>query len=286
MPRTVLAAFDQLLTDLELTDDQQKIGAIRQTALRDFLKGRFKLAEDPVLVGSYSRRTIVRRDRDIDIMVSMDVSTYWKTYEQNSSGLVYQVREALNKQYGKSDVSTSGAAVVMQTSMFNVDVVPVFRRNGGGYLLADGAKRWKATNPPYHYDLMETRNKADPNLKPLVKLVKYWNIVNDARLESFHLEMAVEQMWRKGKIGPYPQALAQTLKVLPAYVQGPVSDPWDAGGRIDGYLTDDTRKRALQMASSDTTSSANAEALRAQGNERAAFEQWQVVFHKGFPAFG
>ncbi len=286
MAKAVLAAFDQLLTDLTLTDEQVKTAVARHTTLRDFLKGRFTLAEDPMLTGSYSRKTLVRQERDIDVMAVFDVEKYWKNYEQNSNALVYLVREALNKQYGKSDVSASGAAVLMQMTVFNVDVVPVFRRKGGGYLVSDGAHHWKATNPPYHYELMEQRNKADARLKPLVKLLKYWNIVNDAKLESFHLEMAVEQMWRKEKIGAYPDAMMQTLQVLASYIKGPVNDPWEPGGRIDGYLSTEVRDKARAMASSDAGASSKAETLRISGNEAGAFEQWQVVFRKQFPAYG
>jgi hypothetical protein len=285
MPRAVLAAFDQLFMDLALTEDQVKVAAARHTALRDFLKGRFTLAKDPWLTGSYSRSTIVRQERDIDVMAAFSVDQYWKNYEKNSNAFVYIVREALNKQYGKSDVSTSGAAVLMQMTTFNVDVVPSFMRTGDGFLISNGDHGWKATNPPYHAELMANRNKADARLKPLVKLLKYWNIVNDAKLESFHIEMAVEKMWRNLTLGQYPAAVAATLKVLPSYIES-MNDPWEPGGRIDLYLASADREKAKQMATSDAASAAKAEVLRAAGDERAAFEQWQVVFRKSFPAYG
>ncbi len=285
MPKTVLAAFDQLLTDLALTEDQMKVAVTRHGTLRAFLKDRFALAEDPWLTGSYSRQTIVRQDRDIDVMAAFSVGKYWTNYENNSNAFVSLLREALNKQYGRSDVSTSGAAVVMAMTVFNVDVVPAFKRTGGGYLISDGADRWKPTNPPSHAQLMKDRNTADPRLKPVVKLVKYWNIVNDAKLESFHIEMALEKMWRNGTIGQYPKALVETFKVLSGYIET-MNDPWDAGGRIDTYLSAVDRAKAKQMVASDVATAGKAEVLRAGGDERGAFEQWQVVFRRAFPAYG
>jgi hypothetical protein len=284
----VLAAFDKLLTDLALTDDQVKVASARHTTIRDFLKTHFTVLDDPApsLTGSYSRKTIIRQERDIDIMAAFSVEKYWSNYKSNSNALVYLVREALNKQYGKSDVSTSGAAVLMQMTVFNVDVVPVFKREGGGYLVGNGAHGWKATNPPEHFEIMEKRNKADPALKPLVKIMKYWNLVNAAKLESFHLEMAIEQMWRSEKIGLYPDAVMRTLKVLAPWIKGTVNDPWGPGGRIDGYLDDELRTAAQAMAWADAEGSAKAEAFRGRGDERGAFAEWQKVFRNQFSAYG
>lgn len=273
MPKTVLAAFNELLTLVALTDEQTKIASTRHKSLRDFLAGRFNLSgedNNPWLTGSYSRQTLIRQDRDIDVMAAFSVAKYWDTYRQNSSGLVYMVREALNKEYGSTKVTSSGAAVVMEMSVFDVDVVPVFPRDGGGYIVANGSGGWKATNPPFHYKLMQQRNAKDPLLKPLVKVMKYWNLCNDSLLESFHLEMMIEKMWRNETIESHPQGAAETLRVLPGWIRGAVNDPWEAGGRIDTYLSDQDRQKAAKNAESDATSSASAEKLRKSGEDAAA----------------
>jgi Second Messenger Oligonucleotide or Dinucleotide Synthetase domain len=291
MARTVLAGFDELLSRIALTPEQRSIGSTRQTSLRDFLKDRFTLyaAEpdpNPWLIGSYSRNTILRQERDIDIMVSLSPTKYWDTYKTNSSGFVALVRTALNKEYSKSEVSSSGAAVVMAMSIFDVDVVPVFPRDGGGYLVADGHGAWKSSNPNFHFSLMLEHNKQDERLKPLVKLAKFWNLCNESLLESFHLEAMIEHIWRGVSIGSYPHGLKETLRVLAAYLPKGFTDPWEPGGRIDGYLSTENRKKAVGYAASDAASAAKAEELRTQGNERAAIDVWQIVFRKEFPAYG
>lgn len=291
MPRTVISAFDELLTRVALTRDQREIGSTRQTALRDFLKGRFTLyAEEPEpnpwLIGSYSRQTILRQERDLDIMVSLSPGKYWETYKSRSSGLVYLVRNGLKEGYPNSEVSSSGAAVVMEMTIFNVDVVPVFPRDGGGYLVADGNDGWNATNPNVHFKLMEDHNKQDDLLKPLVKLMKYWNICNGELLQSFHLEMMVEYMWRGVSIGSHPHGVKETLRVLAGYLPNTFNDPWSAGGRIDDYLSTDDRAKVVDYAQKDAASSAKAEELRRGGDDRSAFDHWQKVFNKQFPAYG
>lgn len=286
MARAVLTAFDELLTRLALTDNQRQVASTRQNRLRDFLRQRFELVDDPWLTGSYSRQTIVRQDRDIDVMASFSVSRYWSSYEHNSVGFVQLVRDALNREYGSSDVSRSGAAVVMRMEVFNVDVVPVFARQGDGFLLSNGVSRWKATNPPFHFKLMEDHNTRDPRLKPLVKLMKFWNICNDALLESFHLEMMIERMWQSGTIDSYPDGVKETLRVLPVWLRESFSDPWADGGLIDGYLTPQARAKAIQFAEADAAASARAETLRRQGDDEAAFDSWQTIFRFEFPAYG
>lgn len=291
MLRTVLAAFDELLTRVALTPDQAAVGSTRQTNLREFLATRFalyaeELSPNPWLIGSYSRDTILRQERDIDIMVSLSPAKYWDTYRSDSSALVYLVRNALNKEYAKSDVTSSGAAVVMEMSVFNVDVVPVMPRDGGGYLVANGQNGWKATNPNVHFALLRDHNKQDNRLKPLVKLMKYWNLCNDGLLESFHLEMMVEQMWRDVSIGSYPHGVKETLRVLTTSIANSYNDPWASGGRIDGYLTTDNRNKVLDHARKDAASSATAETLRNEGEDQSAFDYWQAVFRHQFPAYG
>jgi Second Messenger Oligonucleotide or Dinucleotide Synthetase domain len=291
MPRTVIAAFDELLKRVALTPDQQSIGSARQTKLRDFIKDRFTLyaAEpdpNPWLIGSYSRQTILRQERDIDIMVSLSPAKYWETYKSNSSGLVYLVRNALNKEYAKSEVTSSGAAVVMEMTVFNVDVVPVFPRDGGGYLVANGHNTWKATNPNVHFKLVEDHNKQDDRLKPLIKVMKFWNVCNGSLLESFHLEVMVEQMWRGVSIGSPAHGAKETLRVLTGQLPNAFNDPWSSGGRIDSYLSAADRAKVLGHAQKDAASAAKAEELRNQGNDSAAFNYWQAVFAKQFPAYG
>jgi hypothetical protein len=289
MPKKILAAFDELLTRLALTDEQTKVASARHTNLRDFLSGRFTLNQEdnnPWITGSYSRQTIIRQDRDIDIMAAFSVGKYWDTYKSKSAAMVQLVRDALDKQYGASKVSSSGAAVVMDMTTFNVDVVPVFPRNGEGYLVSNGSNGWKATNPPFHFRLMRDRNGKDTSLKPLFRIMKFWNQCNDELLESFHLEMMIERMWREHNIGSYPHGVAETLRVLPGWINDTFNDPWAPGGRIDTYLSDADRKKAAGHASADAASSAEAEKLRTAGNDAAAFDYWQKVFRKQFPAYG
>jgi len=96
----------------------------------------------------------------------------------------------------------------------------------------------------------------------------------------------IEYMWRGISIGSYPHGLKETLRVLAGYLPNGFTDPWEPGGRIDIYLAPENRKKAVAYAVSDTTSASHAEDLRAQGSERAAFEEWQKVFRKEFPAYG
>jgi hypothetical protein len=123
-------------------------------------------------------------------------------------------------------------------------------------------------------------------LKPLVKLLKYWNICNDHLIASFHLEMMIEKMWRNVSIGNQPHGLKETLRVLAGYLPNTFDDPWAPGGRIDSYLVGEKLKKATAYAQNDAASAKAAEELRSSGNDRAAFDQWKKVFRGQFPAYG
>ena len=165
---------------------------------------------------------------------------YWKRFKDDSSRFLYAVRDALNKQYGRTDVSSRRVAVTLDFTDIVTDVVPAFPRKGGGYLIPNGTGEWKSTNPPFHAQLI---NQADQvkagRLKPLIRLMKAWNFANGHHLTSFHVELAVEGMWRQApSIPDWPAVMAETLRVATGWLTGELADPWPDGGSISRYLSE------------------------------------------------
>jgi Second Messenger Oligonucleotide or Dinucleotide Synthetase domain len=86
-------------------------------------------------------------------------------------------------------ISRNGQAVTIRFSDFEVDVVPGFNRQGGGYLMPNSiTNSWLSTDPKKHVELMAASNKAhNSDLVPLVKMVKAWNKSHSSFFRSFHL---------------------------------------------------------------------------------------------------
>lgn len=289
MARTVTEAFNEFRGRLILTDRQKQLATGRISNLRTIFDQDFDVAKKPWAIGSYGRETIIRLERDIDVMVALSVSGYWKTYENNSAAFLRMVRDRLNKRYPNTKVSTRQIAVVLELGEdLEVDLVPGFHRTGGGFLIPNGSGRWLATNPPFHDDLMANANmRLGSRLKPLVRLMKAWNVCNQRHLRSFHLEMIVEKMWRKPTQVPlYQNAVANSLEVAASYVKPRFPDPWKPDQMIDDYLTSTNRNEAIRKLNDDAQRAKDAMRAEAGGDHKSAIEDWGIVFYGQFPAYG
>lgn len=289
MPTSVEAGFNDFLARLALTQIQSKTANEKITSIRNFFANDFQMAEPVISVGSYRRDTIIRPQRDVDLLAVLSYDAYKNPYDNKSRDFLYMVRNALNNHYGSTEVSSKLLAVRVDFSDMVVDVVPCFRRKGGGYLMPNGKNGWLATNPPFHTDLIANADAAKANkLRPIVRLMKEWNLLNGNHLTSFHVELLVERIWRRdGAIGSPSATLASTLKVMPSWVRTTFDDPWSEGGeKVDSYLSSAERQLAIRLLEEDARNSEMAETYRLNGRVQDAFERWKVVFRQAFPSYG
>jgi hypothetical protein len=290
MATTVVGAFDELRGRLAFTAAQKLTAQAHINGLVSFCKDAFVLAPaGAYATGSYRRSTMVRWTRDVDVMATLSVPKYDPVYGRDSSKFLYMVRDALNEEYGSTTVSSKRVAVKLDFSDIVADVVPCLPRQGGGFLMPDGSGAWRATNPPVHTRLMSEADEAkDQRLKPLVKLMKAWNIANGHHLSSIHVELMVEAMWRDTSVvsAPYPSAVAKSLKAMPGWLGSSFPDPWPHGRAVDADLSMSDRQTAIRMLKEDAAGAEEAELNRPMGHDKEAIERWQVIYRNRFPAYG
>ena len=290
MATTVIAALNDLHGRQGLTSAQQNTATTRVGSLRTFFANNFTMREAVFAIGSYKRETICADERDIDLMACLEpygTTDYWASYKNDSKAFLYWVRDRLNDRYYATKVSSRKVCVKLDFSNIVTDVTPCFPRSGGGYLMPDGSGGWMATNPPFHADFMTDANRnLDWKLKPIVRLIKAWNIANSHHLSSFHVELMVERIHRGTTIRSHPEEVAYTLGKLPALVRSSFSDPWSGGSRIDGYLAADTRALVVRMLEDDAERAEKAEEYRKAGQTEKAFDRWKIIYRHTFPTYG
>lgn len=291
MATTVTAAFTEFEGRLALTPNQRAIAAGRLANLRTFFANNYVVATAPWAIGSYGRDTIVRPERDIDIMVALSVPEYWPRYQSDSRAFLRWLRDGLNRAYPNTQVGVRQIAVHLALGEnLEVDLVAGFHHDGGDFYIPNGSGGWQATNPPFHDKLMTDANvRLGSQLKPLVRVMKGWNIVGNAsRLHSFHLEMIVERVWQKaGSLLPMPTAVAATLETGAGWVRAIHPDPWTASGQnLDSYLRADVRAVIAKSMDEDAVRARAAIEDVAAGQTAKAFERWDIVFGRQFPAYG
>lgn len=291
MATTVAAAFTEFQGRLPLTPNQRTIAAGRLTNLRAFFANNYVVATAPWAIGSYGRGTIVRPERDIDIMVALSVPDYWSRYQPDSRAFLRWLRDGLNRAYPNTQVGVRQITVHLALGEnLEVDLVAGFHREGGGFYIPNGSGGWQGTNPPFHDKLMTDANvRLGSQLKPLVRVMKAWNIVgNGGRLRSFHLEMIVERVWQKANaLSSMPAAVAATLETGAGWVRATHPDPWIGSGQnLDSYLNAEVRATIAKNMDEDAVRARAAIEYVAAGQTAKAFERWDIVFGRQFPAYG
>lgn len=289
MALTVSQAFTELHDRQGLTVIQRSTASTREAALRSFFSTNFDMNESLFAIGSYKRGTICRGERDIDLMAPLAPfgnAKYWERYKDDSREFLYWVRDRLNTRYHSTTVSSKRVCVKLDFTDIVTDVTPCFPRQGGGYLMSNGSGGWMNTNPPFHANLMATADiTLGRKLKPMVRLMKAWNIANSHHLSSFHMELMVKEI-HSGVIRSHAVEIEYTLRHLQNLVPKRFDDPWPDGQRIDSYLSASKRDTILSILESDAKRAGEALAYERAGKVREAFERWAIIYGHTFPAYG
>lgn len=145
------------------------------------------------LYGSYVRETILPRkadeNLDVDLMVVFS----------NSNG--YQPQSFLNRlknfaehYYSRSEIYQSSPTIVLELSHIKFELTPAYK-NYGMYYIPKSSAEWMYTDPDGFYSKLTECNKNNHyKIKPVVRLLKHWNIQKNYRdLASFELEKKVAE---------------------------------------------------------------------------------------------
>ncbi|MBD1389258.1 nucleotidyltransferase domain-containing protein [Neiella sp. HB171785] len=142
------------------------------------------------IFGSYTRGTILPRamdgNSDIDYMVVFEGSNYKpQTY-------LDKLRRFVEYYYSSSEITQSNPTIVLTLNHIKFELVPAITDWFHGLQIP--AKRadlndWIDTDPnDINRDLSNANQSNNSLIKPMIRLVKYWNAINNYPFNSFELE--------------------------------------------------------------------------------------------------
>jgi hypothetical protein len=207
MPTTIIAGFNKLRENLEITDLQAATVSTRQQRVREAVEKEM-LVNSSFLAGSYARSTMIGplAKSDIDIFMVLN-PTYFEKYKP--AALLDRVRTVLLKTYTTTPkISRNGQAVTISFTDFEVDVVPCYNRQGGGFLIPNSQTgTWISTNPPAHDTKTKDANKAhDGQIVPLIKMMRGWSREISNAFSGFYLELMTIDILTNVKMSDFPSA--------------------------------------------------------------------------------
>lgn len=176
--------------------------------------------KEKVLFGSYTRETILPKkadnNSDVDLMVIFD----------NSNG--YKPQTFLNKlkgfseyYYSRSEIYQSSPTIVLELNHIKFELVPAYCIYGM-YYIPDKFGGWMYTNPNgFNTELTKCNASNGFKIKPVVRLVKHWNIKKNNRdLASYSIESKISGEMKYSYISgnTYAEYVKRALSVQKNYL--------------------------------------------------------------------
>jgi hypothetical protein len=272
-------AFDQLKSNLEITESESELAKSRHQLVRDHIEASWKLSGH-FLTGSYDRHTKTKKLKDVDIFAVVDrKGPQGYLADGTGTAAIVALRDVLATRW--SDLHTDDFVVTINYSGEDVasyEVAPVFDRKSGGYLMPNGSE-WMATDPTEHARLVTDKNKeCDEGFVPFVKMVKGINReAGDLIDPSFLLEvMGLELVLPP--FGRYRDEIRFFLASAADRVTEDWPDPAGLGPDVNSRLPGSKRSELAGVLRGWLAIAEEALLLENEAKERAAVEKWRELF--------
>lgn len=275
-------AFEKCKSTLEITPTQQNFASAKHNAIRGIVRERWAL-DDDFLTGSYRRDTKTKRLKDIDIFVVIDPKGSQAALRQQPPSIVLgELVKVLKKKY--ADVVADGFACTVsfgkEDEVASFDVVPAFKRTGGGWEIPDADRSaWTSTNPKRHHEQSTAMNeKCDQKFVPFVKMVKGINReAGEPISPSFLLEVMSHGLVRP-PFQRYQDEITWFLASAAERVVEDWPDPAGIGPDVNDTMSRSEREAAARVLGEWQRVAEEATRLEGAGKERAAVEEWKSLF--------
>ena len=272
-------AFDKLKSNLEITKTEREQAQTRHRLIREHIEDNWELVDD-FLTGSYRRETMTKKLKDVDIFVVLDPDGPQSSLRHGTgTAAVRALRDVLVERWSDLDADDNVVTINYgDEDVASYEVAPVFPRDGGGYLMPNGAG-WMDTDPKKQHILVTAKNKAcDEKFVPFVKMVKGMNreagepIDPAFLIEVMGLDLVVEPF------GRYRDEIRFFLASVADQIVDDWEDPVGIGPDVNAGIGSDRRRQLSELVRGWLAVAEEALQLEYEGKERAAVETWRDLF--------
>ena len=191
---SVQSHLETIASKLVLTTSERNSIETSITTLKGKIEGYFGAdLSEQLQFGSSTRGTQLPRNADInsdiDYMIVFKNSAGYKPQT-----FIERLKRFAENKYPRSEIYQSHPTVVLELSHIKFELVPAYK----GYWFdstyyipgpTSGFSEWITTDPNGFNKQLSDKNQAhDYFIKPLIRLVKYWNASNGYVYNSYELE--------------------------------------------------------------------------------------------------
>lgn len=138
--------------------------------------------------GSYTRGTIL--PRKVDSESDIDYMVVFNNYDGcKPQAYLNRLKRFVEYYYSTSEIHQSSPTIVLKLNHIKFELVPAYNEYGT-YRIPDGKDNWMDTDPnDINKQLTEVNQINASKIKPVIRLIKYWNIDTcDRNFISYILE--------------------------------------------------------------------------------------------------
>lgn len=194
---SVLSYLQDTVNEVKISDWERTSIDISISSLSTKLGKHFNNLESKFVFGSYDRRTILKRSKDVnsdvDYMVVFNDGANFKPQT-----LMTRLKTFAEANYVKNEIYQSSPTIVLELSNIKFELAPAYNSWGTYYIPApfSSYSDWILTNPNGMKSDLDTKHKGNNYLiRDLIQLLKYWNVKNDKVYSSYELERYVLDKW-------------------------------------------------------------------------------------------
>jgi hypothetical protein len=280
-------AFAKCKSTLEITTTESSFASRKHTEIRDLVEASWEL-DDDFLTGSYRRNTKTKKLKDVDIFVVIKPGGgQAHLRDQHPSRVLDELKQMLEARYDSVAVDGFACAVSFgaEDDVASFDVVPAFKRKGGGWEIPDGDRSgWISTNPKRHHEQSTAKNdKCDGRFVPFVKMLKGINREAGEPINpSFLLEVMAHTLVDE-PFGRYQDEIVWFLASAAEHAVDDWRDPAGIGPDVNETMSPTARREAGRILADWQRVAERAVRLEDSGQERAAVEEWRTLFGSRMP---
>jgi predicted nucleotidyltransferase len=190
---SVLSYLENVSSNLVLTSNENSSVATSISTIKSRIDSHFGTeVKEHFQFGSYTRGTILPRkydeQSDVDYMVIFKNPNNYKPQT-----LLGWLKDFAEKKYSRSEIYQSYPTMVLELSHIKFELVPAIKNDWGIISIPSPSSYyadWMATDPNgFNTSLTNANTYNSYKIKPLIRLMKYWNVKKASRrYSSFLLE--------------------------------------------------------------------------------------------------
>lgn len=213
--------LEKLSNDLIIRDTEKSSIKTSIETLEKRLGYYFTNIEESFCFGSYTRGTILPRtadsNSDIDYMIVFNNSLNYKPQT-----LLNHLKSFANLYYSSSEIFQSYPTLVLSLNHIKFELVPAY--NSGIYVKdykipapSTNYEDWISTDPNgFNINLTNKNKNNNFKIKPMIRLIKYWNALNGYIYSSYELEKHLINVYYSYFNTRLEQYFKEGVKSLPA----------------------------------------------------------------------